>query len=89
MSQVRCKGKIEKMHRSAVMQKLLKLAVLFSRNDTNNAKSRRSAVKEKFQKVAGPRSQKNAKKSQVRGHRKMPITLISAGTEEYENCISQ
>ena len=38
------------------------------------AKSRRSALMKKFQKVTCPRSEKNVKKSQLRGHGKMPKT---------------
>ena len=53
-SHVCCQGKMQKLHRSAVTQKCLKLAILLSWNDTKNAKSRRSAVKEKSQTIAGP-----------------------------------
>ena len=47
-------GKIQKLHRSAVMQKCLKLAILLSRNDAKNAEAPTSVVKEKCQKLAGP-----------------------------------
>ena len=55
-------GKYKRMHRSAVMPKFLKLTILLSWNDTKNATCRRSTVKEKYKKVAGPRSLKYAKK---------------------------
>ena len=44
-------------------------------------RTRRSAVTEKCQKVAGPESRKNAKMSQVRGHGKMPKGGTSAVTK--------
>ena len=44
----------EKYKKCIGMQKCLKLAVLLSWNYTKNAKSRRSAVMEKCQKVTGP-----------------------------------
>ena len=76
------------MHRSAFMQKCLKLSILLSWNYTKNAKFLRSAVKEISQKVAGPRSLKHAKKVAGTRSMKMPKTRKSAVTEEYKYCIS-
>ena len=59
--------KTQKMLSSGVMQKCL---------------TRRSMVTKKCQKVAGPPSRKNAKKSQVRCHRKMPKSRSSAVMEK-------
>ena len=85
-SQVRGNGEIQKMHRSAVIRKCLKLAVLLSRNYNKNAKSRWSAVKEKYRKVAGPWSWKNAKKSQVRGHTKTRISAVTKNAKYSQVC---
>ena len=54
----------------AVMHKCRKLAVLLSQNDTKNSISRRSAVKEKCQKL------------EVIGHKKMPKSHRSAATKK-------
>ena len=60
-----------------------------SQNDIKNAKTSQVRDKGKFQKFAGQQSRKNAKNSQVRGHKKNGENSQVHGLEKYEKCLCQ